>query len=92
MIVYHGSNTEIKEIDLAKSKLGLDFGKGFYVTSIREQAEIWARKRCAREGGEAIVSGFKFRESAFLNPYYKTKRFDGKEVWENPRTQKMKVK
>jgi len=77
MIVYHGSNIEIKKIDLVKSKIGLDFGRGFYVTGLREQAEIWAMKRSANEGGEAIVSGFEFRETAFLNPYYKTIRFEG---------------
>jgi hypothetical protein len=77
MIVYHGSNIEIKKIDLSKSKTGLDFGRGFYATSFREQAEIWAMKRGANEGGKAIVSGFEFRETAFLSSYYKTIKFEG---------------
>ncbi len=40
MIVYHGSYTEITKIDLSKCEPNKDFGKGFYVTKIKEQAEI----------------------------------------------------
>lgn len=29
--LYHGSNVEIDEIDLSKSKKGKDFGCGFYL-------------------------------------------------------------
>lgn len=77
MIVYHGSNIDVVEIDLSKSKAGLDFGKGFYVTCIKEQAEIWAKKRSEWMGGEPIVSGFEFkRENVFSNSYYKTIRFE----------------
>ena len=39
MIVYHGSYTEITKIDLSKCEPNKDFGKGFYVTKIKEQAE-----------------------------------------------------
>ena len=42
MKVYHGSYTEISEIDLLKCKEGKDFGRGFYVTNILLQAEFWA--------------------------------------------------
>ena len=30
-ILYHGSYTEVSQIDLSKCRYGLDFGKGFYV-------------------------------------------------------------
>jgi predicted RNA-binding protein YlxR (DUF448 family) len=39
MKVYHGSYTQINEIDLSFSQAGKDFGRGFYVTNIRSQAE-----------------------------------------------------
>jgi hypothetical protein len=42
MQVYHGSYTEIFDIDLSKSQLNKDFGKGFYVTKFRNHAENWA--------------------------------------------------
>lgn len=44
MIVYHGSYCEIKHPDIKFSRDSLDFGKGFYVTSIKEQAINWAGK------------------------------------------------
>jgi hypothetical protein len=44
MQVYHGSYKTIIEIDLSRSRDNLDFGKGFYVTAIRSQAEYWATR------------------------------------------------
>lgn len=38
MLLYHGSYTAIKDIDLSKCKKGLDFGQGFYLTSSYQQA------------------------------------------------------
>ena len=35
-ILYHGSYTEVSRIDLSQCRSGLDFGKGFYVTSSLE--------------------------------------------------------
>ena len=39
MILYHGSNVEIRQIDLNKSARGKDFGKGFYLSEDEKQAE-----------------------------------------------------
>ncbi|MCC8126072.1 MAG: DUF3990 domain-containing protein [Clostridiales bacterium] len=44
MLLYHASYTEIKEIDLAKGRAGLDFGKGFYVTSSYGQARNYIQQ------------------------------------------------
>ncbi len=38
MLLYHGSYTDIPDINLEKCMKGLDFGKGFYLTSSCEQA------------------------------------------------------
>lgn len=38
ILLYHGSYTGISRIDLDKCTRGLDFGKGFYLTSSFEQA------------------------------------------------------
>ena len=38
MILYHGSNVIIENIDLTRSKPNKDFGKGFYLSSDEEQA------------------------------------------------------
>jgi len=48
MKVYHGSYTEIDVIDLSLCKTGKDFGRGFYVTKLRKQAEEFAQKNVAR--------------------------------------------
>ena len=48
MTVYHGSIVEIKTPDLNHSKRFLDFGPGFYVTTFREQAERWAKRKHSR--------------------------------------------
>ena len=38
MILYHGSNQPIADIDLSRGKKFKDFGQGFYTTHIKEQA------------------------------------------------------
>jgi len=77
MIVFHGGLEEIVKIDLSKAIPHKDFGKGFYTTKIREQAEVWARRRGKRSGTQGFVSVFKFYEVAFEHPDYKTLRFPG---------------
>jgi len=76
MIVYHGSYTEIKKIDLSKCEPRKDFGKGFYVTKIKEQAEYWAIRIGKKYQTEGIVTEFIFYESAFTDGIYKVLRFD----------------
>ena len=42
-LLYHGSYTEVPSIDLSFCKPGLDFGKGFYLTSSYDQAKSFVR-------------------------------------------------
>ena len=51
MIVYHGTTLTIEEPDVEHSKRYLDFGKAFYVTSFRIQAERWAKRKYLRQLG-----------------------------------------
>ncbi len=44
MTVYHGSYIEIKVPEIIVGRNTKDFGKGFYCTIIREQAERWAKR------------------------------------------------
>ncbi|MCL2637190.1 MAG: DUF3990 domain-containing protein [Oscillospiraceae bacterium] len=61
MLVYHGSYMEIKTPDIDYGRFNLDFGKGFYVTTLREQAEKWAPRRAKAEKREnAFVSIYEF--------------------------------
>lgn len=66
MILYHGSNIEVKEIDLNRSEVGKDFGVGFYLTASKEQAERMASRRVRLYGGNPFVSAFEFDEVSAL--------------------------
>ena len=48
MVLYHGSNVEVKEPRLLKVQRELDFGKGFYTTTDLEQAIKWAKRTSRR--------------------------------------------
>ena len=54
MILYHGSNHIFDTVDLSKSKDKRDFGKGFYTTTLRKQAEDWAEVLYDRYKGEGL--------------------------------------
>ena len=41
MNLYHGSFVTVDKPDLVHFRANVDFGKGFYVTPIYEQAEKW---------------------------------------------------
>ena len=61
MILFHGSNTEISGIDLSKCGKYKDFGQGFYLTSLRQQAIDWAKKITKRFGtGKATLNKYEF--------------------------------
>lgn len=55
MKLYHGSNLAIEQIDLSKCKPYKDFGQGFYLTEIKEQAEQMAKRTSAIQIGRAHV-------------------------------------
>ena len=50
MILYHGSNIDIAEIDLAISKVGKDFGCGFYLSADKAQAMELAERKTEQLG------------------------------------------
>ena len=67
MTLYHGSDVCV-ETPLAKAgRKNLDFGRGFYLTKLRNQAEAWASIIATRKSKETsgIVSVYHFnREKA----------------------------
>lgn len=55
--MYHGSNVVVENPRIILPQRTLDFGEGFYTTTNREQAEIFARKVYARrKTGGAFIS------------------------------------
>ena len=77
MKVYHGSYMEISVIDLSKCELGRDFGRAFYVTKLREQAEFWAKRKGRIHNSNGYVTEYNFFENAFEHYNLKVLRFDG---------------
>lgn len=58
MRLFHGSNIEIENINLAMCRPYKDFGKGFYLTDIEEQAEKMAVRVSKIYGGIPVVNIF----------------------------------
>ena len=72
MILYHGSDVEIKNPKIIQVEKGRDFGCAFYLTPIKEQAERMAkRKQRMNRSNSAIVSVFEFDEKTIGNLKYK---------------------
>lgn len=60
--LYHGSNMIIDEIDLSKGRPYKDFGRGFYLTTIKEQAEKMAFRVTKIYGGNPFVTTYCFHD------------------------------
>jgi hypothetical protein len=63
MKLYHGSNIVIDSINLAMCRPYKDFGKGFYLTDIEEQAEKMAIRVSRIYGGSPIVNVFEIQDN-----------------------------
>ena len=64
MKLYHGTNVDFASIDLSQCKPNKDFGKGFYLTDIFEQAQAMSIRRCEFEqSGSPIVQTYEFDEN-----------------------------
>ena len=76
MILYHGSNVKVTKIDLTKCRPYKDFGQGFYLTDIREQANQMARRVVRMYGGKPWVSAFSFDYTDLTQDEIKMLTFD----------------
>jgi hypothetical protein len=64
MILYHGSDIAIDKIDLSKCNPNKDFGQGFYLTDLKQQAQDMAIRRTRMTGqGAPTISMFEFDEA-----------------------------
>ncbi|MDE6437991.1 MAG: DUF3990 domain-containing protein, partial [Muribaculaceae bacterium] len=59
MLVYHSSDQCFTKPDVEHSRDALDFGKGFYLTRLKEQAEKYAN-RFLRAGKDAYLHVFEY--------------------------------
>jgi len=82
MKVYHGSDIQINTVDLSKSKPGKDFGRGFYVTKLKEQAEEMAKRVANWNHSHPVVTEFEFDEYSVEDERFKILHFaDYTEEW-----------
>ena len=61
MRLYHASTVVVEKPDVEHSRDKLDFGKGFYLTTIREQAVRYA-ERFTRRGKPAYINEYELDE------------------------------
>lgn len=60
--VFHGSDVAIPNPDVTIGRSNLDFGKGFYLTTYRKQAEEWAFKKSKSDVQEVFLNIYSFDE------------------------------
>ena len=73
MIVYHGSYCIVDKPDIKFSREALDFGKGFYVTNIKIQAQNWTKKFKLR-GQKAYINIYELPKD-HIKESYRVKEF-----------------
>ena len=76
MILYHGSNIIIENINLNKCRPYKDFGKGFYCTTVESQAELMAKRVATIYGGTAAVTEFCLSDDIYQDENLAVKEFE----------------
>lgn len=72
MRLFHASSVIVENPDVLHSREHLDFGKGFYLTTLYEQAEKYARRFLFR-GGHAYINEYMLDEEL---PGFRIRTFD----------------
>lgn len=90
MMLYHGSYTPVKNIDLTKCAAGKDFGKGFYVTADELQAKNFIRTSLLKAKGlkqiddkqnYGCVTCYKYHAPTEFMPIYEFSDADKEWLW-----------
>ena len=76
--LFHGSNIEIDEVDLAKCMPNKDFGCGFYTTLLEEQAWRMAQRRAKIDGGSPVVTVYEVPDNLTEKTNLNSRIFDKK--------------
>ena len=66
MRVFHCSTIRVDKPDTLHSRDNLDFGRGFYVTTLREQAVAYGRRFTLR-GKDAVLNEYELDESGLTS-------------------------
>lgn len=78
MKLYHGSYVSVDPPLAGIGRDNLDFGKGFYTTKLKDQAQKWAGLVASRKSPDTIgvVSIYECDESSLVNAGFCYKKFD----------------
>ena len=76
--LYHGSYIEVKNTMTNVGRKNLDFGQGFYLTNIKEQAEAWSKIIATRKGKniKPVVNVYNFDYFRTKNIGYRFNEFE----------------
>lgn len=67
LTVYHGATETVKCPICAFGRPRLDFGQGFYVTDIKEQAVRWAKSLAGKRGLRPILNIYNLDREAIVH-------------------------
>ncbi|MGN1214245.1 MAG: DUF3990 domain-containing protein, partial [Bacteroidaceae bacterium] len=78
IVLFHGSYMPIQAPLVKAGRKKVDFGQGFYLTKLRQQAVSWARTIAERKGRNAkpTISIFMFDFEAMKSDEYRIKVFE----------------
>ena len=78
MKLYHGSIIEVRKPSLRYGRERTDFGKGFYTTTLPEQAEHWAKiKKDRAKSTKGLVSVYEIEDSLLTLETLNVREFNG---------------
>ena len=69
MIVYHGGTDKVEHPKVEVSRENLDFGKGFYITDIKQQAEEWAKRISDRRRLPWVINAYSLNIDSVLSNF-----------------------
>ena len=64
--VFHGSTAIVQQPLCRVGRPNLDFGQGFYVTELQQQAIDWAWNVARRDGGRPVLNSYLLDRDAIL--------------------------
>lgn len=76
MKVFHGSTAIIDKPSVAVGRANLDFGRGFYLTDLEQQASSWA-SRPRNEGKRQFMNVYEFDLDSALKAGARYRKFPG---------------
>ena len=66
IIVYHGGTEVVEHPICSYGRLNLDFGQGFYVTDLKEQAIQWAKTVAGRKMATPLLNRYRLCKAQIL--------------------------